>query len=89
LQEGADVLKRHPDWKLQVDSHTDSVGGGGTANLDLSRRRAAAVKAALVQRYAVAATRLETGGFGAARPKDTNDTVEVHALNRRVELRRL
>jgi outer membrane protein OmpA-like peptidoglycan-associated protein len=89
LQEVADAMKRHPDWKLQVDGHTDNVGGSGTANLDLSRRRAAAVKAALVQRYAVAATRLESGGFGAARPKDTNDTVEGRALNRRVELRRL
>jgi outer membrane protein OmpA-like peptidoglycan-associated protein len=88
LQEVADVLKKHPDWKLQIDGHTDNVGGGGAANLDLSRRRAAAVKAALAQRYAVAPGRLETGGFGAGQPKDTNDTVEGRARNRRVELTR-
>jgi outer membrane protein OmpA-like peptidoglycan-associated protein len=88
LKEVADLLGRHRDWRLQVDGHTDNIGGDA-ANLDLSRRRAAAVKAALVQRYAIAADRLATGGFGEARPKDRNDTIEGRALNRRVELRRL
>ena len=88
LQEVADLLKKHADWKLQVDGHTDNIGGD-SANLDLSRRRAAAVKAALVQRYAIAAQRLNTGGFGEVRPKDRNDTIEGRALNRRVELKRL
>lgn len=88
LQEVADLLKKHGDWKLQVDGHTDNIGGD-SANLDLSRRRAAAVKAALEQRYAIAVQRLSTGGFGEARPKDRNDTIEGRALNRRVELRRL
>ncbi len=88
LQEVADLLKKHVDWKLQVDGHTDNIGGD-VANLDLSRRRAAAVKAALVQRYAIPAARLTPGGFGAGRPKERNDTIEGRALNRRVELRRL
>lgn len=87
LQEVADLLKKHGEWKLQVDGHTDNVGGDAS-NLDLSRRRAAAVKAALVQRYAIAAQRLESGGHGETRPKDRNDTIEGRALNRRVELRR-
>ena len=88
LKEVADLLAKHRDWKLQVDGHTDNIGGDA-ANLDLSRRRAAAVKAALVQRFAIAAPRLETGGYGERRPKDRNDTIEGRALNRRVELRRL
>ena len=88
LNEMADLLGKHRDWKLQVDGHTDNIGGD-PANLDLSRRRAAAVKAALVPRYRIAADRLATGGFGAGRPKGTNETVEGRALNRRVELRRL
>lgn len=87
LMEVADLLKKHPDWKLQIDGHTDNIGGD-PANLELSRRRAAAVKAALAQRYAIAGDRLATGGFGAGRPKDTNETIEGRALNRRVELRR-
>lgn len=88
LQEVADLLNKHADWKLQVDGHTDNIGGDA-ANLDLSRRRAAAVKAALVQRHAIAEQRLSSGGFGEGRPKDRNDTIEGRALNRRVELKRL
>jgi outer membrane protein OmpA-like peptidoglycan-associated protein len=87
LREIASVLKRHPDWKLRIDGHTDGIGGDAS-NLDLSRRRAAAVKAALVKRYAIAADRLTTGGFGESQPKADNATPEGRALNRRVELTR-
>lgn len=87
LKEIATMLGDHPDWKLLVDGHTDAIGGADS-NLDLSRRRAAAVKAALVGRYGVAAGRLATDGFGQSRPKADNDTAFGRALNRRVELRR-
>jgi outer membrane protein OmpA-like peptidoglycan-associated protein len=83
----AEVLRRHPDWKLQVNGHTDPLGGD-EYNLDLSRRRADAVKDALVKRYQVDANRLTTQGYGKSRPKDTNDTIEGRARNRRVELHR-
>jgi OOP family OmpA-OmpF porin len=85
LQEIATVMKRNPGWKLRVDGHTDSIGGS-VPNLDLSRRRAAAVKQALVARFSIASDRLTTDGFGASRPKATNSTLEGRALNRRVEL---
>jgi outer membrane protein OmpA-like peptidoglycan-associated protein len=88
LKEIAGLLAKHPDWSLGIEGHTDSVASD-TFNLDLSRRRAAAVKDALVKRHAVAAARLTTGGFGESRPKDTNDTLEGRARNRRVELVRL
>ncbi len=87
LQEIAGVLKDNPDWKLTVSGHTDNVGGD-PYNLDLSRRRAAAVKQALVTQYHVSAVRLATDGFGASRPVDTNDTLAGRARNRRVELTR-
>jgi outer membrane protein OmpA-like peptidoglycan-associated protein len=87
LEEIAGVLKDDPDWKLTVSGHTDNVGGDGY-NLDLSQRRAAAVKAALVTQYHVAPDRLSTDGFGASRPVDTNDTLAGRARNRRVELTR-
>lgn len=88
LREIADVLKRHPDWKLRVAGHTDAVGDD-QSNLDLSRRRAAAVKDALVRRFGIDAGRLTTAGYGKSQPKDTNDTLEGRARNRRVELARL
>jgi outer membrane protein OmpA-like peptidoglycan-associated protein len=88
LQEIAEVLRRHPDWKLAIEGHTDNIDSDAY-NLQLSQRRAAAVKNALVSGRGVAATRLATSGFGESRPKDTNDTLEGRARNRRVELVRL
>jgi outer membrane protein OmpA-like peptidoglycan-associated protein len=85
LKEIATVLQRHADWKLDVSGHTDAIGGD-KANLELSRQRAAAVKDALASRYHVNPLRLTTSGYGAARPQDTNDTLEGRARNRRVEL---
>ncbi len=87
LKEIAGLLGKHADWKLSIEGHTDGIGTD-SANLDLSRRRATAVKAALVTRYKIDGNRLSTGGFGESRPKDTNDTLEGRARNRRVELAR-
>jgi outer membrane protein OmpA-like peptidoglycan-associated protein/osmotically-inducible protein OsmY len=88
LNEIAEVLRRHRDWRLRIAGHTDGIGGD-EQNLDLSRRRAAAVKDALVKKQGIAASRLETTGFGKSQPKDTNDTLEGRARNRRVELMRI
>lgn len=87
LREIADALAHNPDWTLRIDGHTDSVGGEAY-NLDLSRRRSEAVRTALVERHAIAAGRLTTRGLGASLPKDTNETAEGRARNRRVELLR-
>jgi outer membrane protein OmpA-like peptidoglycan-associated protein len=85
LKEIADLLKRHLDWKLSVEGHTDSIASDDY-NLDLSRRRAAAVKDALVKRYEVEETLITTAGYGESRPKDTNETLAGRTRNRRVEL---
>lgn len=87
LNEIAEVLARHPDWRLKVSGHTDNVGGA-SANLDLSKRRAAAVREALMSRYGIDGARLITTGYGLSSPKDTNETAEGRARNRRVELAR-
>lgn len=83
----ADVLKQQPDWRVTIEGHTDSTGGDAH-NLDLSRRRADALKAALMTRYGIPAARLQTAGFGRTRPVDSNDTMDGRAHNRRVELAR-
>jgi outer membrane protein OmpA-like peptidoglycan-associated protein len=85
LAEIAEVLRANPTWSLNVEGHTDSIGGDND-NLDLSRRRSAAVKQALTSRYKIDLNRLQTSGFGESRPKDRNDTMEGRARNRRVEL---
>lgn len=85
LAEIAQVLRQNATWNLSVEGHTDNIGGD-PYNLDLSKRRSAAVKLALTSRYGIGANRLQTTGFGASSPKDRNDTMEGRARNRRVEL---
>lgn len=80
------IMQRHPDWKLRVVGHTDSVGGSGAGNRVLSEKRAAAVKSTLTSRYGVATLRLDSGGAGDSQPLETNATLEGRARNRRVEI---
>jgi flagellar motor protein MotB len=87
LKQIVQALADHPDWKLTVNGHTDNIGGDAY-NLDLSKRRAAAVKQTLVSRFHIAPDRLSTNGFGESGAIDTNDTLEGRARNRRVELTR-
>jgi outer membrane protein OmpA-like peptidoglycan-associated protein len=85
LKEIAEVLKQHGDWRLSVNGHTDNISSD-QYNLDLSKRRAEAVKAALVTQYGIDAARLATSGLGETQPVETNETLEGRARNRRVEL---
>jgi OmpA-OmpF porin, OOP family len=81
----AEVLKNNASLKLEIQGHTDNVGGAA-ANLKLSQDRAAAVKSYLVQTSGVAADRLTTSGFGDTKPVAPNTSEEGRAQNRRVEL---
>ena len=85
LKNVAGLLQQHQDWNVEIEGHTDNVGGP-RYNQDLSERRAASVKRALVSDYSIAPTRLTPRGFGLNRPIESNDTVEGRAMNRRVEL---
>jgi outer membrane protein OmpA-like peptidoglycan-associated protein len=87
LEEVAGVLRRHPDWRLRVEGHTDNVGDDGD-NLKLSQQRADAVRAELLRRLGSAGTQISAAGFGEARPRESNDTLSGRARNRRVELLR-
>ena len=81
----ATLMRRQTQWRLGVEGHTDNVGTDAY-NQDLSTRRAAAVRAALVRDFAIASERLTSAGFGARRPVETNTTIAGRARNRRVEL---
>jgi outer membrane protein OmpA-like peptidoglycan-associated protein len=85
LEEVVKLLKEDPKLKVFVVGHTDNVGAT-PANLDLSRRRAAAVVQILTAKYAVAADRLQSYGAGPYAPRASNDTEDGPTLNRRVEL---
>lgn len=81
----AQVFTQYPNTLIQVEGHTDSVGSE-TYNLELSYRRAIAVKDLLVQR-GVYANRIETLGFGETMPVASNNTAEGRQRNRRVEIK--
>ena len=81
----ADLLRRHAEWPVTIEGHTDSIGGP-RYNQDLSQRRAASLKRELVGHFGISAERLGTRGFGVSRPLESNATVEGRARNRRVEL---
>ena len=83
----ADMIAAHPKWAITVEGHTDNVGGDAY-NLDLSKRRATAVRDALSALAGPAAADLSVAGYGATRPADSNDTPVGRAHNRRVELAR-
>lgn len=84
IQAIARGIETNPNLKLRIEGHTDSVGNAAH-NLDLSKRRAEAVKAVLASQFKVDASRLTTAGLGAAKPIDSNDTPQGRAQNRRVE----
>ena len=88
LKEIAGILNEVPDVKVKIFGHTDS-DGADAANLDLSKRRAASVKAELAKSFGVKADRLETDGLGETKPVAPNDTPVNKALNRRVEFIKL
>jgi outer membrane protein OmpA-like peptidoglycan-associated protein len=84
LREIAQAL-RNAQRRLTLEGHTDNIGSDQYNN-DLSMRRAAAVKTALVRDHNVDAASLTTTGYGERRPVETNDTLAGRARNRRVEL---
>ncbi len=88
IAEAASVLRRHADWKVRLEGHTDSIGTAD-ANLALSRARAATVRQAILDRLGGGAARVEAAGFGQTRPRESNATPEGRARNRRVEIVRM
>lgn len=80
----ADVLNENAEVKIKIVGHTDS-DGNDAANLDLSKRRAAAVKNELVKTFGIDPSRIATDGKGETQPVAPNTTSASKALNRRVE----
>ncbi len=85
LDEIGRLLASDPQARLHVVGHTDNQGNA-EYNLDLSRRRAAAVVRALTAQYGVSASRLDSFGCGLYAPVASNSTDDGRAKNRRVEL---
>jgi len=77
-------LLAHPGLNLQIEGHTDSVGGDDF-NQRLSEQRAGAVRDFLGDQ-GVSLSSITAQGFGKTVPIATNDTPEGRQRNRRVEI---
>jgi outer membrane protein OmpA-like peptidoglycan-associated protein len=78
------ILLAHPGLSMQIEGHTDSVGGDAF-NVRLSEQRANSVRDFLGEQ-GVALSSITAQGFGKAEPVATNDTPEGRQRNRRVEI---
>jgi len=85
LDKLAEILNEYPDAKVSIEGHTDS-DGDDAKNLDLSKRRADAVKAYL-STHGITAERMSTIGYGETQPITSNTSRAGKAKNRRVDFK--
>lgn len=83
LDEVTGVLNDNPKIALEVQGHTDNVGGDAY-NMHLSQSRADAVRAYLVA-HGIAPDRLVAKGYGFHQPLVPNSSESNRGLNRRVQ----
>ena len=79
------IMQENPEYNLEINGHTDSQGDDAS-NMDLSQRRADAVKKYLTGK-GISASRMIAKGFGETIPVASNDTAAGRAQNRRVEFK--
>lgn len=85
LDDTVKVLNEYPDIRIEIAGHTDSQGDHDH-NVDLSKRRAEAVKTYLTDK-GIDPNRIETAGLGPDQPVDTNETKKGRSNNRRIEFK--
>jgi len=82
---GGDIIERYREHQSQMIDAIRRI----PANLDLSKRRAAAVRFTLNKEFGIDENRMEADGKGESDPIDRNDTPAGKANNRRVEFIKL
>jgi outer membrane protein OmpA-like peptidoglycan-associated protein len=91
LDKVGSVISQFPEGKVLIEGHTDSKGSPDV-NLELSKRRAEAVKGWLVKKKGVPESIITTRGFGETKPvalntnPDGSDDTQGRQQNRRVEI---
>ncbi|OGR89328.1 MAG: hypothetical protein A3A86_06905 [Elusimicrobia bacterium RIFCSPLOWO2_01_FULL_60_11] len=80
----AGIVLAYPGLKLEMEGHTDNVGGD-SYNQDLSEKRAQTVRDYLVNQ-GVPSNSIVSRGFGKTQPMNSNATAEGRQMNRRVEM---
>lgn len=77
------VLNENKSLAIEISGHTDNTGSDEFNN-KLSLDRADAVKTYLLN-AGIDSKRIQTKGYGKTKPKESNETEEGRAANRRVE----
>jgi len=83
LDDIADIMKKYPDYSLEISGHTDPSGKRET-NTKLSTNRAKACYNYLVSK-GISTGRMSYAGYGPDKPRYDNSTDQGRILNRRVE----
>ena len=84
LAKVAGIISGHPGLRLDVEGHTDSVGGDDY-NQQLSEERGGSVRDYLIAQ-GIVKTSVSSKGFGKTQPVASNETASGRQQNRRVEL---
>jgi len=84
LDNVAEILEKNPVMSIELQGHCDDIGSADY-NMDLSMRRANAVKNYLIGKN-ILENRMTTKGFGFNKPIALNGTDAGRAMNRRVEI---
>jgi outer membrane protein OmpA-like peptidoglycan-associated protein len=84
LAKVAGIVAGHPGLRLEVEGHTDSVGGD-SYNQTLSEQRGESVRGYLTQQGMPAGS-VTSKGLGKTQPVASNDTAKGRQENRRVEI---
>ena len=85
LRDLAEWLQENPKRRVTLIGHTDATGSL-SANIALSKQRAASVRAMLLSKYGLPAEQINFDGVGPAAPRGDEATAAGRALNRRVEV---
>jgi OOP family OmpA-OmpF porin len=91
LNKAIEFVKKYPTSRVLLEGHTDNIGSE-KYNMELSQKRAEAVRQQLIQAGAVDEARISATGFGSTKPIAPNrtengkDNPEGRAKNRRVEI---
>jgi outer membrane protein OmpA-like peptidoglycan-associated protein len=85
LDNGADIAKRCPSVKFDIEGHTDSIGTKGF-NQKLSEQRAHSVVDYLTAK-GISTARIHFAGYGDTHPVAPNNNETNRAKNRRIEFK--
>jgi len=85
LNKAQQAIREFPDWHIEIQGHTDSQGEE-QENLELSQKRAEAVRTYLIQNMNLAEDMISAQGFGESLPVASNENAAGRAANRRIEI---